>query len=54
MEKAILKLKLRPGRPGTGGRAGPVDFGPLKKKLLAGATYPQARNVFNNKESLVL
>ena len=27
----IRNEKLRPGQPGTGGRAGPVDFGPRKK-----------------------
>ena len=29
--KKINKLKLRLGQPGTGGRAGPVDFWPWKK-----------------------
>ena len=27
----MKKLKLRPGRPSTSGRAGPVDFGHRKK-----------------------
>ena len=31
-KKSKRSLKLRQDRPGTGGRAGPVDFGPRKKK----------------------